>query len=50
MTPIIAFGTEEFEENPTKENMQEAIDKWLEVAEYLKNEDYKLAFNLIIEV
>jgi uncharacterized Fe-S radical SAM superfamily protein PflX len=50
MTPIIAFGTEKFEEEPNMENMQEAIDKWLEVAKYLKDENYKLSFNLVIEV
>ena len=50
MIPIIAYDAGEFEENPTKENMQKVIEKWEQVANTFKDTDYKLSFDLIIEI
>ncbi len=50
MIPIIAFGTEKFEENPNEQTMQEVIDKWEEVAKLFKDENYRLSYDMIIEI
>jgi len=50
MTPILAFGTEKFEENPNEETMQEVIDRWKKVANIFKDTNYRLSFDMIIEI
>ncbi|MCF8380598.1 MAG: T9SS type A sorting domain-containing protein [Bacteroidales bacterium] len=50
VTPIVAYESEEAEENPTRENMRMVVDWWRTFSEYFQDHSYKLAFNLFIEV
>ena len=50
LVPVIAYHGGDFETNPTKENMQKAINWWKIVANRYKDYSHLLSFNLIIEV
>lgn len=50
LLPVIAYHGGAFETNPSKENMQKAIDWWKIVANRYKDYSHLLSFDLIIEV
>ncbi len=47
--PILAFGAENFKENPNQQTLNEAVKVRKKVAKKFKYADYKLSFDLIIE-
>jgi len=49
MTPILAFGAEDFKQNPNKRNMQKALKIWQIVSKEFIGYSPKLAFDLVIE-
>lgn len=50
LIPIIAYHGGEFEEKPTKENLDKSVEWWNIVSNYFKNHTHKVSFDLIIEV
>ncbi len=49
LIPIIAFWAEKFKQNPNVENLNKAVSLWKKVANFLKDIDYRLSFDLMIE-
>jgi len=49
LVPVVAFGANDFKFNPDEDHLQKAVDIWKNVAETLKDESYKVSFDLIIE-
>lgn len=48
--PILAYQGKNFKENPTTETLQNVVNWWEAVAKHFKNHNYKLSFDIIIEV
>jgi|GEM_PF-1858560 len=48
--PIVAYESEEAEEDPTRTNLEKVVKWWGDFAFYFRNHSHKLAFNLFIEV
>jgi len=49
LIPVVAFGAEQFKLNPDEAHLQQAVNIWKKVATALKNEDYRVSFDLMIE-
>jgi len=49
LIPVVAFGASDFKNNPDLEHLQKAVEIWKKVAESLKDQDYKVSFDLMIE-
>ncbi len=49
LVPVVAFWANDFKYNPDERYLEQAIEIWKKVAETLKNESYKVSFDLIIE-
>lgn len=50
LIPIIAYHGGEFEEQPTRYNLNKSVEWWKTFAEHSKSYSHRLAFDLIIEV
>ncbi len=48
--PIVAYESEEAEEDPSRANLEKVVNWWREFAVYFKDHSHKLSFDLFIEV
>ncbi len=47
--PVIAYQADAFKNNPSEENIQQAVNWWTKVADRYKDVSYLLSFDLLIE-
>ncbi len=49
LVPVVAFDAADFKNNPDEQHLKQTLEIWKEVANSLKNESYKVSFDLMIE-
>ena len=49
LIPVVAFAANDFKYNPDEAHLEKAVEIWKKVSETLKDEDYKVSFDLVIE-